>query len=86
VFEWDEANVDHIARHGVTREEVEEVLLDRRRIGSSAYNVPGERRWAIIGSTDAGRILSVVFTRRHRAIRVVTALDANQAERRRYRR
>ena len=84
MFDWDDANADHIARHGVTVEEAEEALLDRRRVGSVAYSVPGERRWGVIGSTDAGRILSIVFTRRHGAIRVVTALDANRKERRRY--
>jgi hypothetical protein len=26
-FEWDDGNVDHIERHGLTPEEVEEVLL-----------------------------------------------------------
>jgi len=31
--DWDDANVEHIARHGITPEEAEEVLLDRRRIG-----------------------------------------------------
>ena len=86
MFEWDDANVDHIARHRITPEEAEEALLDRRRVGSSAYNVPGERRSAVIGATDGGRILSVVYTRRHGVFRVVTAIDANRSERRRYRR
>ena len=86
MFDWDDANVDHIARHGISPEEAEEALLDRRRVGSSAYNVPGERGSAVIGATDGGRILSVVFTRRHGVFRVVTALDANQSECRRYRR
>jgi uncharacterized DUF497 family protein len=44
MFDWDDANVDHLARHDVTPEEAEEALLDPRRIGASAYAVEGERR------------------------------------------
>jgi uncharacterized protein len=86
LFDWDDANVGHLARHGVTLEEAEEALVDPRRIGASAYNVAGERRWAIIGSAEDGRVLFVVFTRRDRRIRVITARDAIQSEWRRYRR
>lgn len=32
-LEWDEANEAHIARHGVTPEDIEEALTDPRRIG-----------------------------------------------------
>lgn len=86
MFEWDDANADHIARHAVTPEEAEEALLDPRRIGTPAYSVEGEARTAILGSTEDGRVLFVVFTRRHGLVRVVTARDAAPAERRRYRR
>ena len=27
-FEWNSANLEHLVRHGVTREEVEEALLN----------------------------------------------------------
>lgn len=85
-FEWDEYNINHIARHNVTLEEAEEALLDFRRIGTPAYQVTNEQRWAVLGSTEAGRILFVVFTRRDGRIRVVTARDATNKEKRRYRR
>ena len=84
MFEWDDANEAHIARHGVSPEEVEEALLDRRRIGVPAYAVERETRWAAIGSTEQGRILCVVFTRRAERVRVITARDATSAETRRY--
>jgi uncharacterized DUF497 family protein len=47
--------------------------------------VGGEERRAIIGATSAGRIIVVVVTRRHDLIRVVTARDADEREKRRYR-
>jgi len=85
-FDWDEGNVDHLDRHGVTPEEVEEALMDSRRVGTAAYNAPGERRSAVVGATEDGRLLFVVYTWRGRKVRVVTARDADQAQRRRYRR
>ena len=86
MFDWDEHNIDHIARHGVERDEAEEALLDPRRVGFSAYHVAGERRRAAVGSTELGQVLFLVFTYRRGVIRVVTARDADPIERRRYRR
>lgn len=85
MFDWDAANEEHIARHGISTEEAEEALLDRRRIGVAGYNLAGERRWAVIGATESSRILFVVFTRRGGLVRVVSARDATGANRRRYR-
>ena len=31
-FDWDDGNIDHIAEHGVTPEEAEQALVDRRRV------------------------------------------------------
>lgn len=85
-FEWDENNIEHIARHNVIPEEVEEVFLDSKRVGTSVRKVSQEKRWAMIGSTQYGRILFVVFTQREGMIRVVTARDATDKEKRTYRR
>ena len=85
-FDWDDANEEHIARHGVTPEEAEEVLLDRHPAALAVYNAPAERRWGIIGATEDGRVLAVIYTRRRGAVRIVTARDATPAEKRRYRR
>ena len=58
----------------------------RRRAAGSGGGTDGsvgERRWAVLGATEAGRILFVVFTQRSRLVRVITARDARK---RRYRR
>ncbi len=86
LFDWDDGNLDHIARHNVTREEAEEALLDRRRVGVHVHQDSGEQRCGAIGATGDGRILAVVFTKRAAKLRVVTARTADQTERRRYRR
>ncbi len=85
-FEWDERNIEHIARHSVEPWEAEETLLDVGRVGTAAYNVRGETRWAALGSTESGRVLFVVFTKRPEKVRIVTARDAEDKEKRRYRR
>jgi uncharacterized DUF497 family protein len=85
VFEWDEHNIEHIARHDVEPWEAEDAMYDPERIGGSAYNQGRERRWALLGITEAGRILFVVFTRRRGRVRVVMSRDAVGHEQRRYR-
>lgn len=84
-FEWDDDNEGHIAPHGVRPWEVEEAVLDPKRLPVPAYNQGGERRWALLGATDAGRILFAVFTRRRGRVRVVMAREADRSEKRRYR-
>jgi uncharacterized protein len=86
MFDWDDANADHIADHGVTVEEAEEAVLDRHRIFGQANLSATEPRWAIIGATEDGRVLFVVITLRGPHIRVVAARDAISRERRRYQR
>jgi uncharacterized protein len=86
-FDWDEANLEKLARrHRVEPYEAEEVLLDPRRIGVGVYNSPSERRYGVIGETEDGRILVVVFTKRGDKVRVLMARDAESKEKRRYRR
>ena len=73
-FEWDSANVAHIAEHGVKPEEAEEVLLgDPIDFGFEV--IDGEERWGYIGETNEGRILRVVITLRGERMRVVTAFE-----------
>lgn len=86
-FDWDDANTEHIARHAVHPEEAEEAVTDPDRVGAPAYRAQnGERRQAITGQTEDGRLLTVILTRRDDLLRVVTARDASESERRAYRR
>jgi len=76
-FDWDEANIDHIARHGVTIEEAEEAVLGFTvDLGMEIVN--SEERSKQVGSTRSGRLLLLVTTWRESRIRVVTAFDANK--------
>jgi uncharacterized DUF497 family protein len=74
LFQWDEANVEHIARHGVTPAECEEVLAGAYfDLGADEEN--GEIRFSYLGETARGRILLVVVTERGEALRPVTAFE-----------
>jgi len=80
-FEWDPSNVSHIARHAVTPEEAEQVLLnDPFDLGYE--NIAGEERWTSIGHTDTLRVLVLVWTLREgEIVRVITGREAARTAR-----
>ena len=82
-FDWDQANIQHIAKHGITPEEVEQVVLNEP-IDLTMQLRDGEERTPQVGETDAGRILVVITTWRDGLIRVVTAFPAKIALRKLY--
>jgi len=78
LFDWDEANLAHIAQHNITQEEAEQVLLgfplDMELQIADESN--GEERLLQIGETASGRILQLVTTWRDGKVRVISAWDA----------
>ena len=82
-FDWDRGNREHIARHRITPEEAEQVVLNDP-IDLTMQLQDGEERTPQVGETDAGRILLVVTTWRGEKIRVVTAVRAKRALRELY--
>ena len=71
---------EHIARHQVNVEEVEEVIF-----GVPFIRKARQGRYHIIGQTEAGRYLSVFVAPRGNGIYgLVTARDADDAECRAY--
>jgi hypothetical protein len=75
MFDWDDANRKHVAEHGVTPSEAEEVIANNPLDLEVQYR-NGEERVLQIGETNALRILVVVTTWRGSRIRVVTAFLA----------
>ena len=79
-FIWDDANEDHIARHGVTPEETEEIFVGRISVRRSCLG-----RYFVLGRSGTGRYLAAVIEKLGAGmVRVVTARDMSPAERRRY--
>lgn len=81
-FQWDEANINHIGQHGVSPDEAEQAYVDEQRRGMQAYPHPSEARWALLGRTDAGRYLFLVYTKRVGDVRIISARDATTTEKR----
>jgi hypothetical protein len=77
-FDWDNANRDHLARHDVTPQEAEEVVLGNPLDIElqTAEGSGGEERILHIGETRKGRILELVVTWRAGKARIVSAWDA----------
>jgi len=78
VFEWDDANLGHIARHQVSPEQAEQVI-ENDPLDLEAEAVNGEERTTSIGCTLRNRFLVVVTTLRGTRVRVVTAFPAPKA-------
>lgn len=74
-FDWDDANLLHIARHNISAREAEDVLLSNP-IDMGIQDAEGELRLMEVGETAQGRILVVISTMRGEKIRVVTAFEA----------
>ena len=75
-FDWDEANLAHIARHNVVWSEVQQAILDPWSLLESSEVRQGALRYNVTGETVEGRILTVIFEIRRYAIRTVTAYTA----------
>jgi uncharacterized DUF497 family protein len=81
-FDWDDDNVLHIERHEFTPEEVEEVFA-----GEYKTRRTRQKLYIAVGETLDGRLAFVVFRRLIGGlIRVVTARDMDDSERRLFRR
>jgi uncharacterized DUF497 family protein len=81
-IEWDEESEEHIWRHHVDPEEVEEVLQ-----GPVTVQRTRKKQCLVLGQTFSGGYLAIVIGRRRSGkYRVVTARDTDESERNYYRR
>ena len=82
-FDWDSWNAEHIARHGVDPSEAEAICRSHR-----AVVIRGRQgRHLVYGHTGDGRYLLVVLQARGGGlVRIITARDMTEHERRFYHR
>ncbi len=85
-FQWDAGNTDkNWERHAVTQGEAEQVFFNRPvLVAPDAKHSQVERRYAALGQTTDGRLLTVVFTVRDGLIRIISVRDMSRRERRVY--
>ncbi len=86
---WRDDRVEHIARHEIVPEEVEEAVFEDRgalleKAGPAKRDL-AQTVYVLLGRTGAGRYLMVVVIHEGGGVAMpVTARDMNEAERRRY--
>ncbi len=85
-FQWDEGNTDkNLTKHNVQNWESEQIFFNKPLLVlDDPKHSLAEKRRAVFGRTDAGRRLVVVFTRRGRLIRVISARDMDRKEKKFY--
>ena len=85
-FQWDAGNSEkNWLAHDVNQAETEQVFFNRPvLIVPDVAHSRVEARHYVLGRTNAGRRLTVVFTIRGSLVRPITALDMSRRERRLY--
>jgi uncharacterized DUF497 family protein len=82
-FGWNAANVEHIARHGITPQEAEEAI-QIEPLDADVQPHDGELRVLCFGRTKSGRLLTVLHTEQRGKLRVVTAYEMTKQQERLY--
>lgn len=81
-FDWDKGNWPKCAKHGLSQQEIEQILLGRLMVMPDPF--PHERRMRAIGKTLAGRYVFLVFVLRQKQgrslLRPISARYMHQKE------
>lgn len=82
-FQWDAGNsCKNLLKHDVMDGECEEVFFNAPiMLFADPKHSEVEVRVTALGATNSGRKLTVIFTRRQRLIRIISARDMNRKER-----
>ena len=85
-FDWDEGNLfKNWEKQCVSAAECEQIFFNKPLItGHDEKHSQKETRFFALGQTDTNRLLFVVFTIRNELIRVISARNMNQKERKVY--
>jgi len=86
-FQWDRGNANkNWIAHQVQSNECEQVFFNQPLIvAADRGHSADEERFFVLGQTDGGRELFLVFTLRDNLVRVISARDMSRRERKEYR-
>ncbi len=87
-FDWDgDKNRKNLIKHRIAFEEAMTVFLDENAVEIFDRTVDGEDRYAMIGVSSNGRVLTVCFCLRRfdTVIRIISARKATSSEQKEYR-
>jgi uncharacterized protein len=82
-FEWDPRKpATNVRKHGVTFEEARTAFADPLgRIVDDPRHSMDEEREVLVGTTEPGRLVAVMFTERDDTIRIISARLVTRRER-----
>lgn len=85
-FDWDAGNRLKNAKHEVRREDVESIFYQERSIFAGRITEPAHDEWRglILGRSEGGRALALIFTRRGSRLRPISCRPMRRNERRLY--
>ncbi|HEX5317481.1 MAG TPA: BrnT family toxin [Candidatus Kapabacteria bacterium] len=85
-FEWDDGNrYKNWLTHGVSETEAEEAFISYPLLLSDdVKHSQGENRYIALGTSRKNRKLSIAFTIRKTKIRIISARDMSEKDRREY--
>ena len=85
-FQWDEGNKNkNLVKHQVENWECEQVFFNEPLLVlDDLKHSLTEQQWAAFGMADTGRYLVIIFTKRGKLLRVISARDMNKKERQFY--
>jgi uncharacterized protein len=82
-FQWDKGKLDkNLEKHDVENWECEQIFFNEPIvILDDPIHSGTEKRWAAFGTTDSGRLLTIIFTIRGNLLRVISVRDMSRKER-----
>ncbi len=84
-IEWDPAKArSNLTKHGVSFSDVEPAFFDKFALSMPDEFSVTEERFLLVGRDALGQILTVSYTYRGSAIRIISARPATKSERKEY--
>ena len=84
-IEWDPAKAgSNLSKHGVSFSDIEPAFYDEFALSICDEFAIAEERFLLIGRDALGRMLTISYTYRGDAIRIISARPATKSERRDY--
>jgi uncharacterized protein len=70
----------NLVKHGVSFEEAATALLDGEALVMEDPGAEGEHRWVLVGKSENGRLLTVVYALPPGKVRLISARKATRSE------
>jgi uncharacterized DUF497 family protein len=85
-FNWDDGNRHKSLKHGLSCKEVESLFLQEHYIFAGRIIEPTHEEWRglILGQSESGRAIALIFTRRGEMLRPISCRPMREGERRFY--